>query len=235
MAIPLLNSSPKYSLVVPSSGQEVRYRPFLVKEQKVLLIAYESQDKKQIINAILDTVASCCDDLNTKELTTFDVDYIFTQIRAKSVGEKVDLRITCDACNEDNDYQLNLEDIQVDGGEKERVIEITDEIAVKLKYPDYAKFLSSDVLLESKSESETLMEIIISCIDSILTEDESIKVKDEPKAEVVKFVDSMTSAQFEKITDFIQKMPTLSHEVKFKCEHCGADNNRKLSGLDDFF
>ena len=236
MALPLLNDSPKYELAIPSTGEMVRFRPFLVKEQKVLLLAYESQNKRQIIQAILDTIKSCVEsDFNVAKLTTFDLDYMFTQIRAKSVGEKVNIHIPCESCQTSNEVEINLEEIEIEKTPSEEIVQLTDDISVKLKYPNYADFLRDKDFFESESQSEMIMKIMIASIESIMTNEENILLKDEPKEEVEKFIDSMTGAQFEKITKFVQHMPVMKQDVKFKCISCGEENNRTLQGIDDFF
>jgi ribosomal protein L44E len=236
MALPSLNSSPKYELTVPSTGKKVRYRPFLVKEQKVLLLAYESQDKQQIINAIIDTVKSCTDgDIDVLDLTTFDVDYIFTQIRAKSVGEKVDLQISCTSCDTANDVQINLEDITIDVEKDSEIIKLNDEISVKMKYPNYSRFMLNSKIFEVTSASEMIIEIVISSIDAIMTEEENILAKDEPREDLLNFVESMNAEQFEKVSQFVESMPVMKHEATFKCINCGEENTRVLQGIDDFF
>jgi len=236
MALPKLNSAPKYALTIPSTGQEIYFRPFLVKEQKVLLIAYESKDRKQIVKAILDTVEACVEtEIDTRTLTTFDVDYLFTQIRAKSVGEKVDLRVKCTQCEHFNDVQVNLEEIEVPEVEGSKVVELSNEISVKLQYPSYFQFIRNPKILDSESDTETIMEIIISCMEAIQTEEENILLKDEPREEIVRFLDSMTSEQFEKISDFVQKMPSMKKDVQFQCVSCTETSDVVLQGIDDFF
>lgn len=236
MALPKLNTAPKYALTIPSTGQEIYYRPFLVKEQKVLLIAYESKDRKQIVKAILDTVEACLEsDVSVHSLSTFDVDYLFTQIRAKSVGEKVDLKIKCTHCEHFNDVQVNLEEIEVDQADGNKIVELSDEISVKLQYPNYTQFIKNPKILESESDTETVMEIIISCMESIQTEEENILLKDESREEIVRFLDSMTSAQFEKISSFVQGIPSMKKEVEFPCVSCGETSEVVLQGIDDFF
>jgi len=235
MAIPLLNEAPKYELIVPSSKTKLRFRPFLVKEQKVLLLAYESQDKRQVVQAIMDTLKACVEEIDLKALTTFDIDYIFTQIRAKSVGEKVQLSIVCESCSKPNDVDVNLEEIQIDVDDTEKIVKITEEISVKLKYPDYDTLIRNEKFFNSESTSELMMEVMYSCIDSIMTENENILIKDEPKEELINFIESMTSEQFNKIVEFVQSIPTLQHDIHFVCIGCGHENNRTLRGLDDFF
>ena len=236
MALPSLNAAPKYQTTVPSTGQEIYFRPFLVKEQKVLLIAYESQDRKQVIKSILDTLSACIEnEIDVETLTTFDVDFIFTQIRAKSVGEKVDLKIKCTHCSTMNDISINLEDVKVDVIEGSRIVKMTDDVSVKLRYPNYSQFMKNPRFFESTSDTETVMEVIISCMESVQTEEENILLKDEPREEIVKFLDSMTSEQFEKISEFVQSMPAMAHDVEFECISCGEPSKVELKGIDDFF
>ena len=236
MALPKLNSAPKYALTIPSTGQEIYFRPFLVKEQKVLLIAYESKDRRQIVKAILDTVEACVEtEIDSRLLTTFDVDYLFTQIRAKSVGEKVDLKVKCTHCEHFNDVQVNLEEIQVPEVEGSRVVELNEEISIKLQYPSYFQFIQNPKILESESDTETVMEVIIACMESIQTEEENILLKDESRDEIVRFLDSMTSEQFEKISTFVQQMPAMKKDIDFTCVSCDETTEVVLQGIDDFF
>lgn len=235
MAIPLLNTSPKYELVIPSTKEKIKFRPFLVKEQKVLLLAYESQDKKNIINGILDTIKACVEEVSLNKLTTYDVDYIFTQIRGKSVGEKVDLLIKCTECGFDNPVEINLDNITLPDAESSTTVKITDTINVNLRYPNYDTIMSNDKFLEATTQSEAIMEIVYSVIESIESNDELIIVKDEPKEEIERFVESMTSEQFDPITQFVQKIPVISYISEFRCNKCGHQNKRVLEGLEDFF
>lgn len=236
MALPKLNTSPKYELTIPSTGEQVYFRPFLVKEQKVLMIAYESADRKQVIKAILDTVSACLETpIDVGKLATFDVDYLFTQIRAKSVGEKVDLKVKCTHCETFNDVQVNLDDIKVDPVEGSKIVKLSDDISVSLRYPNYAAFIKNPKFFESTSDTEMVMEVIISCMEAVQTEDENIMLKDEPREEIIRFLESMTSAQFEKISSFVQDMPAMSHNVEFICTKCEELNDVVLKGLDDFF
>jgi len=235
MALPQLNTTPKYELKVPSTGKTIKFRPFLVKEQKVLLIAYESQDRRAIIQSMLDTIKACADDVDLKKLTTFDVDYIFTQIRAKSVGEVVELNMQCTQCETNNEVKVNLEEVKMDVKKQDMLIEVTSDITVKLKYPDYNFFIRNPKILTSESRAEVITDLIISCIDSVQTADENINIADEPREEVETFIESLTTSQFEKISEFVQGLPKMSHEVNFTCVNCKHENTRKLEGLEDFF
>lgn len=235
MALPSLNATPSYDLTVPSTKEKLKYRPFLVKEQKILMLAYESQDKKQIINAILDTIVSCVESIDIKKLTTFDVDYIFTQIRGKSVGEKIEFSFQCGSCNAPIQAEVNIDNIKVDITESEKIVKLTDQISVKLKYPSYIDFSNRIGSLENESQTETVMEVIISCMDSIMTEEENILLKNESKEEVMKFIESMNSKQFDVVSDFVQQMPQIKYDLNLKCISCGQEEEKVLRGLDDFF
>ena len=236
MAIPSLNSSPKYTVEIPSTGETVRYRPFLVKEQKVLLLAYESQDKKQIVGAILDTVKACIEeDIDVYKLGTFDIDFLFTQIRAKSVGEKAEVRLECQSCSTSNDVEIDLEAVRIDVDQDSTIIELTDTVSLKMRYPSYEKFLKNGDIFDSETSTDIIMGIIIASIESIMTEEENILAADESKEDLLNFIDSMTTAQFQKVSDFIEQMPAMSLNVQFKCISCGEDNTITLKGIDDFF
>ena len=237
MALPRLNESPQYDLVIPSTTKEVQYRPFLVKEQKVLMLAYESQNKKDIVNSIMNTIDACVTgDYELNKLTTYDVDYIFTKIRSKSVGENATINVVCEECEQQNEVTVNLDDIEVINDNKNNIVKITDDISIKLRHPTYSFFMNRGTFFEEdKKRTEILMDLIIACIDSVLTEDEAIKISDEPIEEVQKFLDSLTTSQFEMITTWVESMPTVTKEIEFSCKNCGHDNKRVLKGLEDFF
>lgn len=235
MALPQLNSTPSYRITIPSLGKKTTFRPFLVKEQKALLIAYETQDKTDMVRAITRTIHACIEEPIEETLTTFDVDYLFTQIRAKSVGEVVDLSIKCEECNVSNDISVELDDIQMTHETQSDLIKLTDEVSLKMRYPSYDDFLSNEKLLDTESMTESLMELIMICLDSVLTEEERFSIKDESKEDVVNFIDSMTSDQFERVTEFVQNMPAISKDIEFTCVSCKHENKRTLQGMDDFF
>ena len=238
MALPQLkNDVPKYEMTIPSTGQAVKYRPFLVKEQKVLLVAFESQDNKQILNSMLDCLSNCIPEVNMSDLTTFDVDYMFTQIRSKSVGETSTIMHACKECNEENEVKIRLDEIKVqmsDNWKKVVDVEIDKNIIVELKYPSY-KDMSYIKVDDNASDTEVMMDTITACMKAVKTEDEYLLIKDEPKEEVEKFVNSLTNQQLEKITNFASDAPKLMHTENYNCKKCDAENKIELSGLQDFF
>ena len=238
MALPKLNNDqPVYEMVIPSTKETVKYRPFLVKEQKSMLVAFESQDMKQILNAMLNCIETCVPGINVKDLATFDVDYIFTQVRAKSVGESATILSACVECNEENEVKINLEDIKMESSEiKTKVIPITDKINVEMKYPTYNDMLGNpNFMKQGTNQTEILFESIVSCMHSVQTEDDNIVISQEPREEIEKFVNSLNNEQLTKITEFVESMPTMKHEEKFTCKKCKHENTVELKGLQDFF
>ena len=235
MALPKLNSAPVYEMTVPSTGQSVTYRPFLVKEQKNLLIAFEAQNRRDLVRAVQRTIEACVEDSIDNKLTTFDVDYMFTKIRAKSVGETADVLIPCSECETQNEVKVDLDDISVDAEMPEMKVDVTDSVSVQMKFPTYDDFLSNDMLLDSTTVTEALLQLIITCMDSVLTEEERYSLRDESHEEVVNFLESMTAEQFEKISQFANNIPNVTKKISFSCTSCGHENEKTLKGLDDFF
>lgn len=236
MALPKINTFPKYSLTIPSSGKKHNYRPFLTKEQKVLLIALETQDEKQILNAITDTIESCVDNIDLGKLTTFDVEYIFTQLRSKSVGEKSNVGVKCTNCDHVNNVTVNIESIKINIPDKVNfVIKLNSQYSLKMKYPSYMYMLNNDILKKPNNTAEMLIELVIGCLDSLMTDDEIISFSEEPIEEIKSFIDSLTSEQFTTIMGFVNSIPKLRHTLQFSCSECGTSNNQELVGINSFF
>lgn len=235
MALPKLNDSPKYELVIPSSNQKVRYRPYLVKEEKVLMMAMESQDMNAVLAAVVDTIESCVQDpIEKDKLAMFDVEYMFTQIRSKSVGETTKVSIKCKHCEEANEVESDLSAIHVEVPDISNMIEVTPEITLEMKYPSYNDIISLG-LTDQRSLAANAFLMIGKCIAAIHTEDERIDTKDVPTSELEEFIDSMTKDQFQKVSDYIEKMPRIEHDIHFTCGSCGKENDVKLQGMTDFF
>lgn len=235
MALPKLNSAPTYEMKIPSTGQSVVYRPFLVKEQKNLLIAFEAQNRQDLVRAVIRTIEACVEDSIKGTLTTFDVDYMFTKIRSKSVGETADILVPCEECDTNNEITVELDKVEVTGDMPEMLIPINDDVTVKMKFPTYEEFLSNQTLLDSTSATEALLQLIVTCLDSVLTEEERFAIKDEPQEEIVTFLESMTTEQFGKVSAFAASIPALTQDLEFACESCDHTNKKTLKGLDDFF
>ena len=238
MALPVLsNDKPMYEVIVPSSQETYRFRPFLVKEQKSLLIAFESQDNKQILTTMLNCIESCIPGLNVKKLATFDMDYLFTQIRAKSVGETSTVLSACVKCKEENEVVINLQNIKMEKTDiKTKVIPITDTIKVEMKYPTYDDVMKNTAFMKDDANTtDVLFSNIVNCMHAVQTEEDNILISQEPMEEIDKFINSLTNQQLEKITQFVQSVPTLYHEQKYICKKCEHENTLELKGLQDFF
>lgn len=238
MALPKLkNDRPIYEMVIPSTKETVKYRPFLVKEQKSMLVAFESQDMKQILDAMLVSIESCIPGVNVNKLATFDVDYMFTQIRSKSVGETSTVLYACTECNEQNEVKIDLRDVNIEDKKiTKSLIEINDDISVQMKYPTYDDMMAANIFSgENTSATGMLMESVKTCMYSVQTKDENIVLAHESKDEVENFINSLTNQQLEKITDFVENLPTLAHNIDFECVKCKHVNKVELKGLQDFF
>ena len=236
MALPKINDVPKYDLTIPSTKAQIKFRPFLTKEQKVLLMAMETQDQKQILNAITDTIEACITTpIDIKNLTSFDVEYIFTQIRAKSVGEKSNIAINCSECEKSTPIQINLEDIKIDVPKTNMSLRLNDKFVIKLRYPKYQTVLRNEKLQQADTITETLYHVVTACLDSLQSDTDNIKFDDEPEEEVATFLESLTSQQFNELMTFVQTMPKLTHKVEFDCVHCKHHNTTTLQGIQDFF
>lgn len=235
MALPQLNDSPSYEIKVPSTNQQANFRPFLVKEQKILMMAMETQDDKQILKAITDTIISCSESpINVNDLTTFDVEYLFTQIRSKSVGETTTIAAKCTKCDQLTDVTINLADIKIDLPKNDnKKIKINDKYTLVMRYPPYSFMLEEDVV--NGNQVDQMYAAIRTCLDTLETEEERISFREESKEEVEKFLDQMTTEQFNLVAEFVSNIPKLQHSINFKCDNCQEDNVLNLTGIQDFF
>lgn len=229
---------PSYELVVPSTGKTIKYRPFLVKEEKILLIALESQDEKQIKNAVLDILKGCIltRGIKPEELAIFDIEYIFLKIRSKSVGEVVAMKVTC---LDDNktvvNYNLNLEEVEVQKPEgHSNKIDLGGGMGLAMKYPGINQFVSTQMVGKDLS-TEEVFETIVDSVHQIYTEDEVYEAKTTPRKEVVEFVEGLTSKQFESIQEFFSTMPKLQHNFKVLNPNTNEESEYSIEGLVNFF
>ena len=237
MALPRINETLNFTMTIPSTGQTVKYRPYLVKEEKVLLQAFESRDTAMCLQAMSDTIASCLDQnagVDVPSLATFDIEYMFTQLRAKSVGETSTVLVSCKECDEQNEYSIDLEAIQVEVPKNNNVIKLTDDISVEMTYPTYETLINGDVQNADKDMGSAL-KVIAGSIKAVLTPEERIDAKDQAEEEVLAFLQSMTANQLKLLTDFLENIPAMKHQIEFKCKKCGTDNEMELKGLSDFF
>ena len=225
----------KYDMIVPSTGENITYRPYVVKEEKILLIAMESNDETQIEQAVIDVIQSCVESpINVDDLTTFDVEFIFVTLRSKSVGEGIKLAPKCEHCEEVNEVKINLEEIKVTNLENkiDKHIKLTDDISVDLKWHTMKDRVED---LQKKTQTETIINMIATSLETIYSGEDTFVIKDAPKKEVLEFVESLNTDQFNEIVEVLAKAPHLSYDVNFNCKECDKENIIALNGLIDFF
>ena len=232
-------STPTYELELPSTEKTIRYRPFLVKEEKLLVIALESEDNKQITNAIKTVIKNCIltKDIKVETLPTFDIEYLFLNIRGKSVGEEVEVNIICPDDNETSvTININLDDIKVQKNENHsNKIKVDSSITMEMKYPSLEQFIKTNFDFKNENAMEQSFDLIASCIDKIYTEEEVWSTADVTKKELTEFLDQMNSSQFKEIEKFFETMPKLSHKIIVKNPKTEIENEVVLEGLASFF
>ena len=234
-------ATPSYELELPSTGKTIQYRPFLVKEEKLLVIALESEDTKQITNAIKAVIRSCVltKGIKVETLPTFDIEYLFLNIRGKSVGEDIDVKLTCPDDNETEvSVNVNLDDIQVEKPEgHSNRIKLDKNLMMELKYPSLNEFIKNnfDPNDATKNSMEQSFELIGSCISKIYNEDEVWAASDCSKKEISDFLDSMNSTQFKEVEKFFETMPRLTHTIKVVNPKTKVESDVVLEGLASFF
>lgn len=237
MALPI-NTTPIYTLTIPSTKEEVKYRPFLVKEEKALLIAQQSEDETVMLNTLKAIIKDCVkSQIDVDKLAIFDTEYIFAQIRAKSVGELVDLIFRCDTCTDEKakiKITFDLTNLKVEFPENHtNQIELFDGVGIKMKYPDLnllnkAKHTKSD-------DVNQVFDVVIDCIDFIYTAEEVFHAKEQTRNELLQFIENLTTEQFGKIQSFFETMPKLKQNVDYKCPVCGKEHHKHLEGINSFF
>ena len=232
-------ATPVYELELPSTGQTIEYRPFLVKEEKVLVIALESEDTKQITSAIKNVIKNCIRTKGVKveDLPTFDIEYLFLNIRGKSVGEEIEVNVTCpDDGVTQVPITINLDDIQVQKNEEHsNRIKVDDSIMMEMKYPSLDQFIKNNFDFDDKNAMDQSFDLIATCIDKIFTEEEVWAVEDCSKKEIVEFLEQMNSSQFKEIEKFFETMPKLSHSITVKNPKTKKENVVVIEGLAGFF
>ena len=241
MTLPKI-STPQYELILPSTGKSVKYRPFLVKEEKILLLALESQETKQITNAIKQVLKDCIltRSIKVEELPTFDIEYIFLNIRGKSVGESVDLIITCsDDGVTEVPVKIYIDEIQIQKDESHTTdIDLGEGLFLRMKYPSLDQFIKSNFdFSEEKTISniDESFEIIASCMDIVFNSDDSWAAADCTKKELKDWIETMNTKQFKMIENFFETMPKLTHTIKVKNPKTEVENEVTLEGLSSFF
>ena len=246
MALPKI-AAPTYELTIPSTGEKVKYRPFLVKEEKVLLIAMEDGSLATMTKAMRDIISACTEGkVKLNDLAPFDLEYFFLQLRGKSVGDTIDLTFHKPAnlkCGEEKEdckqtcmISINIDDITVDSSEvKDSKIPLTDTIGVKLNYPQVETIQKFAGTPGNEITADNVFKVIIECIEYVWDDEEIYKAKDSTKKELTDFVESLSTAQFTKIKDYLDGMPKLSHTITWKCPKCEKEAPMLLEGIEAFF
>ena len=229
--------TPSYELNLPSNGKKIKYRPFLVKEEKILILAIESNSMKDISRAIKDVLKNCILTKGVKidELPTFDIEYLFLNIRSRSVGESIDLVITCPDDNETKvNTQIYIDEIQVKTDKDHNPdIKLDDTYTMRLKYPSLDQFIDDNFNFDLDRDNS--FDIISSCIDMVFSDEEAWEAKDCTKKELIEFVERLNSSQFKEVENFFDTMPKLSHEVEVENPKTKVKSTVTLEGLASFF
>ena len=230
-------STPTYELTVPSTGKNIKFRPFLVKEEKILIIAMESQSDKQIAQAVNDVLSKCIliKGVNIDDFSTFDIEYLFLNIRGKSVGESVDVMVTCPDDNTTKvPVQVNLDDIKILKNDKhQRDIPLDGNLTMRMKYPSMGEFVKNNFSVDMQVDDT--FDLVCSCIEQVFSEEESWAASDCTKKELHEFLEQLDSSQFKKIEQFFETMPKLSHTLKVTNQNTKVVNKITLEGLNAFF
>ena len=227
-----------------SNGKTIKFRPFLVKEQKLLLMANQSEDMKETLNSIKQIVKNCViDDIDVDEIPTFDLEYLFLNLRARSVNDVVNLSYKCNniitkengedtPCNSIEKFDINLLDIKpILNPEHNKKIELNSKLGIMMKYPTFETLTN----LQNKSDTDNLIELLIECIDYIYDENQIYKSKDSSKEELIEFIDNLQQKDMEKVQTFFNTVPKLTHEITFKCKKCNYEEKIPIEGLQNFF
>jgi len=239
MPLPKINT-PTYELVIPSTGKKIKYRPFLVREEKILIMAMESEDMNEITNAIVQILSDCIisNDVKVESLATFDIEYLFLNVRAKSVGESVEVNVTCPD-DEETQVEMSIDidtiKVQKTKGHK-NIIKLDNDLSMKLRYPSLEQFVENNFeTADGTSEVGQSLSMITSCIEMIYNAEESWEASDYSKKELDEFIEQLNTKQFKEIEKFFTTMPKLSHTIVVKNPNTGVESEVVLEGLASFF
>lgn len=237
MALPV-QKAPVYTTEIPSSKEKFKFRPFLVKEEKALMLAQQSEDVTVMIDTLKSIIESCAQSkIDVESLAVFDLEYIFCQIRAKSVGEIIDLVFFCDDCDDEkagSKLTIDVSKIKVKFPEEHnKKIPLFDDVGIVMKYPNLDTL--NKLINMSDLSSDDIVSIIIECIDYIYTTDEIFHAKEQTKIELINFIENLTTEQFAKIENFFDTMPRLEENVRYTCPLCNKEHDKLLTGISNFF
>lgn len=234
MMLPII-ATPKYEMIVPSTGEAITYRPYLVREEKVLLIALESQDDTAIENAVESVLKACIESkIDIKSLTTFDIEFMFVTLRSKSVGEGIKVGIKCESCEESNEIKIELEKVIVTNLEDEvdKHIKLSDDMSIDVRWPTNKDRLSNK---QRETQTDAIINMLAKCIATVYHGEDIHNMKDVTHKEATSFIESLSTDNFQSIMAVMDKAPVLHYDLEFKCKACGHENVRELNGLVDFF
>ena len=231
-------ATPTYEIVLPSSNRKIKFRPFLVKEEKILILAMESQDTKQIASAVKNVISQCIltNGIKVDKLSTFDIEYLFLNIRGKSVGEIIEVMVTCpDDGKTQVPTSINIDSIKVQKDkDHSRDIKLDDQYTLRMKYPSLNEFIKNNFNAGDIKVDDTF-DLIASCVDQVFSDEESWTSDECTKKELIDFIEQMNSAQFKKVEKFFETMPKLEHTVKILNPNTNVESEVKIEGLQSFF
>ena len=233
-------STPTYELVLPSTNKKVKYRPFLVKEEKILIMALESEDQKQITNAIKTVLADCIltRGIKVDKMATFDIEYLFLNVRGKSVGETVEVNVTCpDDGKTTVEMEIDIDSIKIQKDPNHtNIIKLDNDLSIQMNYPSLNQFIETNFdLSDTKNQVDQSLHVIMSCINQVYNSEESWSAAECTKKELKEFVESMNSKQFKEVETFFETMPKLSHKVKVTNPETKVESEVVIEGLASFF
>lgn len=233
MKLPTINT-PKYTLILPSTGKTIEYRPFLVKEEKILMLAQESEDTDQLTRAMIDVVRSCTfEAIDISKLSSFDIEYIFLKLRAKSVGEEVSIGIKCDNCENVNNIKINLDSIEVTKThDLPKKVMLTETIGI---IPKYISLNEIQTISKTTDKSKSLVQTIAANIESIFDSNDVYPISETSFEELDSFISSLNRQQVSKLEDLIKNQPKVEKNLKFKCTKCETHNDKTIAGVQSFF
>ncbi len=233
MALPK-NDYPIHNFKSPTTGESIKFRPFLVKEEKILLIASESEDEKEHIEALKQIITNCVleKDFDVDNMSIYDFTQFFLDLRAKSVGEQVELKIKCSHCDKFNDYNFNINSLKFDKVDIDNyIVKLNDKYSLKMRIPTVKMF---NVLFDVEKSLMPYI-TILECIESIFDDEQEYKLADETLEEQITWLESLSNKEIQKIQDWTSKIPEVKTEIKFACDGCNKENVKSLTSIADFF
>ena len=238
MPLPKVNT-PTYELVLPSTNKKIKYRPFLVREEKILIMALETEDVKQITSSVIEILNACIltRGIKIEKLATFDIEYLFLNVRAKSVGESIDVNVTCPDDNKTTvEVKVDIDSIKIIKNKNHKdTVKLDDTLSLKLNYPSIEQFIENNFESSKGGEVTNTLDMITSCIDMIYSDEESWNASETSKKDLEEFIEQLNTKQFRVIEGFFDTMPKLSHSIKVKNPKTDVESTVVLEGLAAFF